>query len=308
MRGILEPQQIAASASTPPYLDLPPATLFAQRAERLRALAPGHQLQAFLHLVADLCDVQQSLLDQPPAAPMPAPDRLVLCQQHGLPPLAFDSLVREGAWQPWLDAFLDRYATAGTPKVQQALHRLRTAPADQRLVWALAQLSGNYAALPANIVPFLGAALQAAWTHWLLHLPNPALKPGASLSQCPGCGSPAMAGVIRQRGAHNGLRYLVCSLCACQWHVVRVKCVYCEESKGLDYVSLVTDRHPPEQAPLRAETCHLCQLFLKLLYLEHDSGAEALSADLASLALDMCLDDDGFNRLAPNLMLSPGRG
>ncbi|MEF9672373.1 formate dehydrogenase accessory protein FdhE [Pseudomonas sp. PCH446] len=104
--------------------------------------------------------------------------------------------------------------------------------AGQRKVWALALLGGQYAGLPAALVPFLGAALQAAWSHWLLSVPNLALKPGDSLSQCPACGSPAMAGVIRHRGKFNGLRYLVCSLCACEWHVVRVKCIYCEQSKG----------------------------------------------------------------------------
>jgi FdhE protein len=107
----------------------------------------------------------------------------------------------------------------------------------------VALVSGQYSMVPAQLVPFLGAALQAAWSHWLLSTPNLQLKPGDSLSQCPACGSPAMAGVIRHRGKYNGLRYLVCSLCACEWHVVRVKCVYCEQSKGLDYLSLEDDRH-----------------------------------------------------------------
>ena len=96
---------------------------------------------------------------------------------------------------------------------------------------------------------FSARRLQAAWSHWLLSTPDLALKPGDSLSQCPACGSPAMAGVIRHRGKHNGLRYLVCSLCACEWHVVRVKCVYCEQSKGLEYVSL--DRRPPRRQSRR---------------------------------------------------------
>ncbi|QKZ04700.1 formate dehydrogenase accessory protein FdhE [Pseudomonas eucalypticola] len=306
MRATLEPQQIAASASTPPYVDLPAANLFAHRAERLRALAPGHELQAFLRLVADLSDVQQSLLDQPPAAATPSAECLLQCQRHGLPPLAFESLVRDGMWQPWLQASLQRYRPAGPPAVRQALASLELASAEQRLVWALSLLSGHFSAVPAAVVPFMGAALQAAWTYWLRNLPNLTFEPRASLSQCPGCGSPAMAGVIRQRGAHNGLRYLVCSLCACQWHVVRVKCVYCEQSKGLDYVSLASDRHSPETAPLRAETCPMCHQFLKLLYLEHDSDAEVVSGDLTSLALDIGLDQNGFNRLAPNLMVAPG--
>jgi FdhE protein len=160
--------------------------------------------------------------------------------------------------------------------------------------------------LPAALVPFLGAALQAAWSHWLLSSPTLQLTPGDSLSQCPACGSPAMAGVIRHRGKYNGLRYLVCSLCACEWHVVRVKCVYCEQSKGLRYVSLDDDRHAADQAPLRAETCPGCHSYLKLLYLENDAEAEALSTDLSSLMLDMRLEQEGYQRLAPNLLFAPG--
>ena len=115
-----------------------------------------------------------------------------------------------------------------------------------------------------------------------------------------------MIGVIRHRGKHNGLRYLVCSLCACEWHVVRVKCVYCESSKGLDYLSFEDDRHAANQAPLRAEVCPGCNSYLKLIYLENDAAAEALSADLGSLMLDMRLAQDGYQRLAPNLLLAPG--
>jgi FdhE protein len=303
---ILEPGHIEASASAPPFLHLPPPTLFSLRAARLEQLAGGHPLADYLQLIAGLCHVQQSLLDQPPTTPALDPERLRLCEQHGLPPLAADSLVRDDAWQAFLDALLLRYQAPPRSEVRHAVTTLRQATAGQRKVWAIALLGGQYAAVPAALVPFLGAALQAAWSHWLLNLPNPNLKPCDSLGQCPACGSPAMAGVIRHRGKHNGLRYLVCALCACEWHVVRVKCIYCEQSKGLNYVSLEDDRHSPDQAPLRAETCPGCHSYLKLLYLENDAEAEALSADLTSLALDMRLDQEGFQRLAPNLMLAPG--
>ncbi|TVT84336.1 formate dehydrogenase accessory protein FdhE [Pseudomonas sp. H3(2019)] len=306
MSTILEPGQIEAAASTPPFLRLPPHNLFTLRAERLERLANGHPLADFLRLAADLCHVQQSLLDEPPLAPAPDPERLLLCQEHGLPPLAADSLVREDGWLPYLETLLRRYQAPPRSAVKSAVATLYNASVGQRKVWAIALLSGQYAGLPAALVPFLGAALQAAWSHWLLSLPAGELKPCASLGQCPACGSPAMAGVIYQRGKYNGLRYLVCSLCACEWHVVRVKCVYCEQSKGLKYVSFEDDRHTASQAPLRAEICPGCNSYLKLLYLENDAEAEALSTDLASLTLDMRLDLEGYQRLAPNLMLAPG--
>ena len=306
MATILEPGEIEAAASSPPFLHLPPNNLFTLRALRLERLVDGHPMADYLRLVTGLCHVQQGLMDDPPAAAMPDPERRRMCQQHGLPPFAADSLVREDHWLPYLEALLQRYQPPPQPAVEKAVATLRSANVGQRKAWAIALVSGQFALLPAAVVPFLGAALQVAWSHWLLSTPDLALTPGDSLSQCPACGSPAMAGVIRHRGKYNGLRYLVCSLCACEWHVVRVKCVYCEQSKGLEYVSLDDDRHAANQAPLRAEVCPGCRSYLKLLYLENDAEAEALSTDLTSLLLDMRLEQEGYQRPAPNLLLAPG--
>lgn len=306
MPTILEPGQIEAAASSPPFLYLPPHNLFSLRAARLERLAEGHALADYLRLIASVCRAQQQVLDDPPLSEPVDRQRIELCQQHGLPPFAADSLTREDDWQLYLDALLQCYAEPAQPAVIDALTSLRQASSGQRRAWAVALVSGQYSLVPAALVPFLGAALQTAWSHWLLSTADLKLTPGDSLSQCPACGSPAMAGVIRHRGKHNGLRYLACSLCACEWHVVRVKCVYCEQSKGLEYLSLEDDRHAANQAPLRAELCPGCNSYLKLLYLENDAEAEPLSADLASLVLDVRLAQDGYQRLAPNLLLAPG--
>ncbi|WAB98624.1 formate dehydrogenase accessory protein FdhE [Pseudomonas putida] len=308
MSTILEPGQIEASAVMPPFLHLPPANLFELRAVRLEQLAAGHALGDYLRLVARLCRIQQQLVDNPPGALPVADDRQRLCISHGLPPLAADGLVREGPWLVWLQALLDRFDDEADGPLAAALQALRGSDDRQRKGWGAALLAGQYDAVPVALVPFLGAALQAAWSSWLLELPSPELKPSGSQAQCPACGSPAMAGVVRNRGKHNGLRYLACSLCACEWHVVRVKCVYCEASKGLRYTSLEDDRHAPGKAPLRAECCPGCNTYLKQNYLENDAAAEPLADDLASLALDIRLDEEGFHRLAPNLMLAPGGG
>ncbi|MFJ4155329.1 formate dehydrogenase accessory protein FdhE [Pseudomonas sp. NPDC089752] len=306
MSTILEPGQIEASAVMPPFLHLPPANLFELRALRLEQLAEGHALRDYLRLIARLCRIQQQLVDNPPAGLPVAEERQRLCISHGLPPLAADSLVREGPWLVWLQALLKHFSADIEGPLADALQAVRDSDDNQRKGWGIALLAGQFDAVPAALVPFLGAALQAAWSSWLLALPSPELKPSGSLAQCPACGSPAMAGVVRNRGKHNGLRYLACSLCACEWHVVRVKCVYCESSKDLRYTSLEDDRHAPGKAPLRAECCPGCNAYLKQNYLENDAAAEPLADDLASLALDMRLDEEGFDRLAPNLMLAPG--
>ena len=303
---ILEPGQIEASAVTPPFINLPPKNAFSYRAERLEKLADGNPLRDYLLLISGICRAQQQVFDNLENLPLEA-KRIEQSQHHGLPPLSCDTLVREEAWLGVLDAVLKAYQLPeGNTAVQEALEQIRTADAGQRKVWAIALVSGQYDQVPAALVPFLGAALQVAWTNWLFQIETDKFRESKSQTHCPACGSLPVAGVIRHRGKLNGLRYLSCSLCSCEWHYVRVKCTQCENSKELGYFSLENDAVLAEKAPLRAEACPSCETYLKLLYLEHDTEAEAVSADLASLALDMRLDQEGYHRQAPNLLLAPG--
>ncbi len=58
------------------------------------------------------------------------------------------------------------------------------------------------------------------------------------------CRSPASCEI----STTQGLRYLHCNLCETEWHVVRVKCSNCEQSRDLHYWSLDS-----EQAAVKAE-------------------------------------------------------
>lgn len=68
---------------------------------------------------------------------------------------------------------------------------------------------------------------------------------------------------IVQIGTTQGLRYLHCNLCETEWHVVRVKCSNCEQSRDLHYWSLDN-----EQAAVKAESCGDCGTYLKIMYQE----------------------------------------
>lgn len=301
---ILEPGEIEAAAVNPDFILLPGGELFGYRADRLRLLATGNALSDYLLLMADLCEAQQGVFDQ--LAPLPLDEaRSAQSLAHGLPPLGYDTLVREGDWLPVLDALLEACTVEQAP-VRAALDALRQADAGQCKAWAIALLAGSYELVPAGVVPFLGGALQVAWTHWLQRSDFSALREQGSQTLCPCCGAPPMAGIIHHLGKANGLRYLTCSLCACEWHFVRVKCSHCETGKGLGYYSLSTDDANAQKAPLRAETCAHCKTYLKHLYRDYDARSEPLSADLASLALDVRLAEEGYERHAPNLLFAPG--
>lgn len=303
---ILERGEIESSANIPPFLNPPTQSLFKRRAERLKSLAQGHPLSGYLLLMAQLCEAQDRALAEMPALPGPDQRALDLSLEHRMPPLAFEALVRGNDWLPALDLLLKQFQPQGNAAVSAALQQLSQADSGQRKAWAVNLLSGQFDLLPAALVPFLGAGLQVAFSHWLLALPVGTLSERESCTQCPACGSPPVAGMIRHRGKQIGLRYLTCSLCSCEWHFVRVKCSHCEESKQLGYLSRQHDDKKPETAPIRAEVCPNCQGYLKHFYLEYDSEAEAIADDLASLDLDMSVSDEGYMRRAPNLLLAPG--
>ncbi|MDN6179861.1 MAG: formate dehydrogenase accessory protein FdhE [Halomonas subglaciescola] len=304
--NILEPGQIEASAMTPPFVQLPPAALFRHRAERFTELAEGHAMGDYLLLMARVACAQQRVLEAPPELPVLSIEHLNAAYQHDMPPLAVDTLVQNGGWQTLLEAWLDAF-TADVPAlpdaVIQAANALREAGSETRKRWAIALLGGRFGDVPAAIAPFLGAALQLAWHYWLGQVDPQGIREREDQALCPCCGSLPVAGVIRHRRPIDGVRYLVCSLCAAEWHYVRLKCSHCLSTRELDYLHFEETPHG-----IKAEGCPECHTYLKQLYLEQTPEGEPLTADLASLDLDVRLDQQGYHRLAPNLLLAPGGG
>ena len=301
---ILEPGEIEGAAMTPPFALLPPTDLFAKRAERFDSLAEGHPMSAYLRLLASICRAQQTVLDAPPSLPELDTSLINAALQHEMPPLAVDTLLHDNGWHAQLDAWLAAFTEQNKElpdAVQAALQRLRQADAEQRRVWATALLGGRFSQVPEALVPFLGAALQIAWRHWLKAIDIEAIREGENQTECPCCGSLPVAGVVHQRRPMDGVRYLLCSLCAAEWHYVRLKCSHCLSTRELDYLHF-------DDSPygIKAEACPDCQTYLKQLYLEIDANGEAVTADLASLDLDLLLAEQGWQRRTPNLLLAPG--
>jgi FdhE protein len=56
---------------------------------------------------------------------------------------------------------------------------------------------------------------------------------------------------------------------------------------------------------VRAETCDSCKSYLKIVYHEK-GGFDPVADDLATLALDILVDEAGYSRAGPNLLFVPG--
>jgi len=299
---ILEPGQIEPPAGEIRFLFLAERDLFARRAERFRLLAPGHSLGDYLNFLALLADAQQEALDSFPVLPLPSLEERALCRKQGMPLLDARLRHRSRAWLEGLGLILRRMAGADLPTAaREAVAGLSATP--ECLLEDLADsiLAGDTAAVPPQELPLVAAALQVYWVHMATALGEHAFARLEASGVCPVCGSAPASGIVHSHGQEQGLRYLSCSLCATQWHMVRLKCSSCEATEGLGYYSL-----EGTNGAVKAESCPDCNTYLKLLYLEKDDRMEAMADDLATLALDMLMDEAGKARSGPNLYLHPG--
>jgi FdhE protein len=120
---------------------------------------------------------------------------------------------------------------------------------------------------------------------------------------CPVCGTLPVASIVRAEKAYQGHRYLHCSLCATEWHLVRVKCSHCESTEGVHYRSIDTGLIEGGPSAVRAEACDSCKTYRKICYQEHDMAVEPVADDLGSLALDLLMSEAGFHRGSGNPLL-----
>lgn len=104
--------------------------------------------------------------------------------------------------------------------------------------------------------------------------------------------------MVRVGGAENGLRYLRCALCSSEWHVVRAKCSNCDNTHGIAYSHLEGG-----DKVVRAESCPERQSYLKVVHQDTDPQADPGADELASLTLDLLMDEAGYARSGINWYL-----
>lgn len=315
---LLSPEEIAVQAGQQaPFLRLPDrASAFAEREIRLRQRAASHPMRDFLLFMAELARAQQAVLQAFPDVPLPDAAALQRASHLGVPPLPAALWPRDPAWLTGLRLVLDGLLPrlAGSP-AQTAVQALRAAEDDWVEQQAGRLVNCVMVGLDLAEAPLIAAGLQTYWTHLVLATQeargNDRLPPFGRVddaARCPCCGSRPTASVTRIGADESGYRYLHCSLCSAQWHMVRIKCSNCASTKGIHYQSLASleddgpSSHGARQA-VEAETCDECGHYLKIVHMERDAHAEPVADDLASVTLDLLVAEAGFERHGVNLML-----
>jgi FdhE protein len=297
---IVQPGTIEPPAGALPVLVLPQRNLFETRAARLSALAADHPLADYLNLLALLARAQHAALALVRAVPLPSAQQLARCREHRLPPLDH-AWTRAPVWRATLHHIVSAVASAAVPlphATRATLARLSALHDDavERLADTL--LAQDNSGIDRAAAPFVAAALQVYWLHMATSLGDDAFGPPALPYLCPVCGSEPVASVVRIGAAQDGLRYLTCSLCCAQWHAVRIKCVYCDSTKGISYYGIEGGT-----AAIKAERCDACATYLKILYMDKDPELDAVADDVASVALDVLMAESGSRRSGVNFFL-----
>ena len=306
---ILEPGQIETLAQRSiPRVRVPDRTqLFSRRAARLRELAEGAAIGDYLRLLAALADAQHAALADF-SAPAPYAAQLERAGEHRMPPIHAPTWPRAPQWRD----VLDEICTAVTARhefpagVGAIGARLRAAPREWIESQADALLAVRHEAVDAAAAPFLMAALQVHWAALSSRFVADQVQALDVPGVCPLCGSLPVASIVLAQSSYQGYRYLHCALCATEWHMVRVQCSHCGAvGKDIGYHIAENATHAQDASAVRAETCDQCRSYRKIVYQEKDPDVEPLADDLASLALDLLLGEQGYHRASGNPLLWP---
>ncbi|MEO8524038.1 MAG: formate dehydrogenase accessory protein FdhE [Caldimonas sp.] len=333
---LLSPEEIALRAGGEiPFIRFPErSTAFGEREMRLRQLAGGHAMQDYLLFIAALAEAQGKVLNAPIAVELPSDEQIDRAARAGESVLSAMFWKRDPRWTALLRDVLKHAEKALAESPARAAVRALAARDD---AWIEAQadrlLAGVMLGLDLGSAPLIAAGLQTYFTH--LVIATQAAGVGARLApfgrtddetMCPCCGSRPTASVTRIGAAEAGYRYLACSLCSAQWHVVRIKCSNCLSTKGISYQSLSLaggslDRVDGDAVDgdartighvegattmaraVQVECCGECGHYLKMVHMERDPHVEPIADDLASLTLDLLASEAGDLRHGVNLML-----
>lgn len=278
----------------------PKPDTFSTRAQRLRDLAPENPIEDYLLLIAQLADTQQQVFTQDWSLPAIDETQLAQAQAHGMPPFSASNLKRDATWRTMLSAILEQLLQQDAlpePVRTNLIQLLDDITNKPELIEQAADdlLNQKLEKIDAARAPFIMAGLQVYWSQLVAGLERQKIPAHTPFGLCPCCGSQPVSSTVMLGGPKEQIRYATCSLCSSQWHIVRVTCTHCEDTKKVAYHSVEDDK-----IGIKAESCDACKQYRKIFYLDKEQFAEAFADDLASLPLDILMGEAQFYRANNN--------
>jgi formate dehydrogenase accessory protein FdhE len=262
---------------------------FARRLVRAGRLAIERRPCAeVLTFYADLAARQRDLLPN-----------AVLLLRTGVDRGTFATALDIGAVAVLVPPFVDGLRASAPTRVGETLAPLAClTPSDWQPVCAdLWRNAGSSdAARSAPEVFVAEAVLQPFAEFWAADTTGPSTA-GADATRCRRCGGRAVVGTLREVG-HGAGRGLQCGLCASQWTIPRVVCPACGETR-VDALPVFRDGDLPA---VRLDACDTCRVYIKTVDLTIDGRLDPIVDDLATPALDLWAEGEGYHRLRPNLL------
>jgi FdhE protein len=283
----------------PPFVRLPdPASMFSRRAQRLRSLAEGHDLGAYLRFVADVSDVQHRLHSLRPPPEPPTTADLARARQFKLPPLARSRFVRDAAFDALWDGFLSAMEPTSMPAgAREALARMRAADSNTQAALVADVLKDTMPVESLAEHAFVAAIAQVHFARLASQIDAKTLMPVGD-GACPTCGAPPLCSmVVGWSGAEN-TRFCACSMCGTLWNYPRVNCTLCGSTEGIAYQEITHGL-----AAAKAETCDACGRYVKVLQQRDQRSVDPVADDIATLGLDLLLRQSEYRRGAVNHFL-----
>jgi FdhE protein len=283
-------------AAADEFVRLPrPDALFAKRAERAASLAEGHAAAGFLRLMGRIFAAQAEAVGAC-GAPVPLPEEaMARAAEHLMPPISLDIWQPTATYRDIARHIAGHLIREGLPKATiDILDVLQGAGNDHLDSIARAFLTDGVPPNWQGEALFAVAALQVEFARVAAQIDKTRLKPLDAAGLCPVCGSHPVAGVVVADHAY-GRRYLTCGLCSTSWNLVRVQCISCGSEKNVAYQEMEGG-----DGSSKCETCDDCKSYSKLFYQAKNMAVDALADDLATLSLDLLVQEAGWKRHAPN--------
>ena len=281
-----------------PRVVLPAADLYAERAARFAQLAAGHPMGDYLRLMAQLSRAQAAAMPLRRAAAL---DDALLARSRdfGMPPLAAQTHARAAHWREDLAAIAAHVRTEAGAEVKAVLDRLVALDAAALEGLADRVLLGTADDADASCVPFVGAALQVYFTRAAASARSrgssrrPMSRPSVPRARC-----------VRSRAwcasaARATARAISPARCAEPSGISRASSAApARRTKGVHYLALeAAAGAPPASGAVRAEACDECKPYLKIVFQDKDPNVDPAADDLATLGLDVLVDEAGLRAL-----------